>query len=265
MSYGRDRDAYTRGAGAIAAADHGNARRAAARRAKIVRSEALDVHRSGLTYGPFGGLGSKLGIAAPVLRAPTGIDVPPQGDRGTPPPITQPPGGTGGGRGGGTGRPILPGRVGRFGRAISDGVSMVGEPGTSVSPWDGTVGGGTVGGSRGGGQLPPITPGGGGSRTGTDLTVVTTPTPGGFRPPKPLRPSGGAGAGGGAGGAGVVTGGRGSMVVSQVPPPSIIIDTFPEAIPEPVVTRPSSTKKYLLIAALVGGAYLVLRDRKAKP
>lgn len=55
MSYGRDRDAHTRGVGAIAAADHLRSRKARARLFAL-QTVRRDAQLAGLTYGPGGGL-----------------------------------------------------------------------------------------------------------------------------------------------------------------------------------------------------------------
>lgn len=58
MSYSRDKDAYTRGPGAIAAADYGNARRAHERRMIQRRSGVRDRALAEYTLGPRGGIGA---------------------------------------------------------------------------------------------------------------------------------------------------------------------------------------------------------------
>jgi hypothetical protein len=58
MGYERDKDRHTRGVGAIAALDHGNAARLRYRQMKRRRSEALDRARREYTYQPGGGLGA---------------------------------------------------------------------------------------------------------------------------------------------------------------------------------------------------------------
>lgn len=72
VSYERDKDAYTRGSGAIAASDYGNPRRAAERRQRLVRSAQIDAQRAGLTYGVRGGLGAApAGAVTRSSRTPT--------------------------------------------------------------------------------------------------------------------------------------------------------------------------------------------------
>lgn len=77
MSYGRDPDAYTRGAGAVAAADRVNPRATAARAAGFARALAVrDRALSGLTYGERGGLGN-VGLATKVVYKPRTRVLPP--------------------------------------------------------------------------------------------------------------------------------------------------------------------------------------------
>lgn len=252
MSYGRDRDAYTRGAGAIAAADFGNARRAAARRAKVDRSAALDARRAELTYGPYGGLGrisgAKIGVPGPALRAPSTIDVPPQSGPLGPRPVTPPGGAGGGGRGG---RSLVPLKVGRYGLAVSPGQPAA-EPGTNVGPSGATVGLPTI-------APPSSSPGG---RTGTDVPVTPVRGTSSPRPPTTVVVSGG--------GSGGPSGGKGSPLplptpAPLLPSPTLVIDEIPDVMVAPTPTPTRSRSKLLLIAALAGGAYLVLRNKKGRP
>lgn len=81
MSYQRDRDAYTRGSGAIAASDYGNARRARERRAKLARFEREDRMLSQFTMGARGGMGAidqvKLGVTGrPTLSEGGNVESP---------------------------------------------------------------------------------------------------------------------------------------------------------------------------------------------
>lgn len=74
MSYGRDRDAATRGVGAIASRDmrhpHAVRRRQIAKARRLARADRA---LSGLTYGPVGGLSGGLGALNAATNTPTGL------------------------------------------------------------------------------------------------------------------------------------------------------------------------------------------------
>jgi hypothetical protein len=114
MGYTRDKDAATRGIGAIASRDHANPRAVAMRRARIAHATtARDRALAHMTYGARGGLslgaisrasaGMLKDIMAPTIKTGGSIEVPPLKTQGLTsidvrpplppvrPPITQPP------------------------------------------------------------------------------------------------------------------------------------------------------------------------------
>lgn len=69
MSYGRDRDAVTRGVGAVASIDHANPSHSAARQRHIAQELAhKDVRRARFTYGVRGGIDAINGLGRVNLR-----------------------------------------------------------------------------------------------------------------------------------------------------------------------------------------------------
>lgn len=266
MSYTRDKDAYTRSAGAIAAFDR-DPRMIAARKRKLARSKTRDTAMAQLTYGARGGLGRiNLGTGTGPTGRPSGLKPGVvEGGRPlvVPPPVVGGPMGTGGHRGGGSGFPTTGGNGGTW---TKSGLTAPLAPATPHGTW--TKSGLTAPlPLRVGMPRPPMvtpgavlpTPGQRGSRTGKITPQI-------WVDPGPVQTTGGAtgptsggssSAGGstGGGGGGMLTGGTAGAMMPWSPP-------VPTVDPNTVVDVPaaSSGKNFLILAALLGGAYLLLRD-----
>lgn len=238
MSYSRDRDAHTRGAGAIAAVDRPGSRQAK-RALGAAMSRARDAQRAALTYGARGGLGAINTGTGTGLRGRqifTGDLVPGVVEGGNPlGPLTPPE------RGGGGLPPVLP-PPGIFGQR---GGALVQQPRVDNVVTDPAYPG-TTPPRR---PSPPPFPG---VDTGGRNTLPPPPQTGVIVPPPKSTVT--IVTGGGSGGAGLNTGGTRTAPITPIPPPMEIPDA-----------QASSSTPWMLIGAVALGAWLLLGDHKDEP
>lgn len=247
MAYERDRDAHTRGIGAIAAADGSRTR--ARRRMQVARAlRERDRALSQITMGPRGGLGAIRGFTnpgSPTVGSVRTMDASPTtGGRGLTTDYTPPklPGSSGGGTAPPSRTPISITTI------ASRAVTMAPRPaatiyggktappgsyGTGVTPNGGNV-------DPGGSLLPPTTISDNGSGT---TTTSGSSGGGGYT---------GGGGGGGGGGAGVTTGGGGAPTFTE---PAVPGEDIPQS------SGMSNTTKALIAAGVIGGLYFLTKKK----
>ncbi len=235
MSYSRDKDANTRGPGAIAAADHGNPRRMAMRLAKQRRSAAIDADRALLTFGPHGGVGDD----APVARG-----------RGPSKPVPPPP------------PPFGFTRTRRGSYSYGDKPPPAGTMGTGSAPTPRPPQPPAPAGTFGYAPVPPPAPAGTfGYAPVPPPAPATTPTPSAPASRRPRRWYDRSGSGGRV------------QPLPPPPPPDGGVPYRPEFFDAPVVLEPipvvpevappsNSRRNLYILLAIVGGVYLYTRNEE---